>query len=320
MADDVSEKSDHDEGQTPLKDYWSSLQSNISKASKRVKESSHKAAKTASEWGEQQSEKIKSEMERRRAEKEKRHTENMKQVRESLSKDLLPVTAHIPPHVPIPVEEYESLYAQIAELQNECQQQMKLVGEMQALTEELVQREEKDTSTELVVLDQKTPQLLSEREREGLVSEMKNSMDQILLSLGGSVVWAAMLIGIDLYLNTQGYTYQGYSLIVIVWPVGTALWSLFLLGRLAKARTFLPMGWSMRIKTALGIGLATELALLLMNEEMQAITNVWGWSATVALTAFLLSGFFRGIWGTFARLFGLNSGKNLPEIVDITEQ
>ena len=77
-------------------------------------------------------------------------------------------------------------------------------------------------------------------------------------------------------------------MIVIVWPVCTALWSLFLLGRLAKARTFLTMGWSMRIKTALGIGLATELAMLLMNEEMQAITNVWGWSATVALTAFLL--------------------------------
>ncbi|GIS43407.1 MAG: hypothetical protein Ct9H90mP16_04770 [Candidatus Poseidoniales archaeon] len=62
MADDDSERGDGDEGQTPLKDYWSSLQSNISKASKRVKESSHKAAKTASEWGEQQSEKIKSEM------------------------------------------------------------------------------------------------------------------------------------------------------------------------------------------------------------------------------------------------------------------
>ena len=241
MADDVSEKDNDDESQTPLKDYWSSLQTNISKASKRVKESSQKAAKTASEWSEQQSEKLKSEMERRRNEKEKRHTENMNKVRESLSKEILPVTEHIPPQVTISVEEYESLYAQIAELQDECQQQMNLVDEMQALTEELVQREEKDSSTELVVVEHQHPQLLSEREREGLVSEMKNSMDQILLSLGGSVVWAAVLIGIDLYLNSQGFRYQGYSLNVIVWPVGTALWSLFLLGRLAKARTFLTM-------------------------------------------------------------------------------
>ena len=310
---------DGEETQTPLKDYWASLQSNISKASKRVKDSSQKAAKTASEWSNQQSAKIKSEMERRRAEKKKHHNEQMKEVRESLSKEILPVTEHIPPQITISVEEYESLYAQIAELKDECQQQMNLVDEMQALTEELVQREEKDNSTDLVVVEHQQPQLLSERERQGLVSEMKNSMDQILFSLGGSVVWAAMLIGTDLYLNSQGYAYKGYNLNVIVWPVGTALWSLFLLGRLAKARTFLTMGWSMRIKTALGIGLATELAMLLMNEEMQAITNVWGWSATIALTAFLLSGFFRGLGSTFARILGFNSKKKLPEIVDITE-
>ena len=107
---------------------------------------------------------------------------------------------------------------------------------------------------------------------------------------------------------------------MVVWPVGTALWSLFLLSRLAKAGTILSMGWPMRLKTALGIGLATELAMLLMNEEMQAITNVWGWTATVALTVFLLSGLFRGMASSISRMFGFKKRKKTPEIIDITEQ
>jgi len=144
-------------------------------------------------------------------------------------------------------------------------------------------------------------------------------MDQILISLGASVVWAALLLGLDLYLDSLGYMYQGYSLSVIIWPIGTALWSVFILTRLTMARTILSMGWSMRIKTAIGIGLTTELAMILMNEDMQAITNVWGWSATIALTAFLLSGFLRGIGSSFSRIFRLKSTKK-STIIDITEQ
>jgi len=76
----------------------------------------------------------------------------------------------------------------------------------------------------------------------------------------------------------------------------------------------------MRLKTAIGIGLATELAMILMNEEMQAITNVWGWTATTALAAFLLSGFFRGIAASISRILGFKKRRNKPELVDITEQ
>ena len=310
---------DGEETQTPLKDYWASLQSNISKASKRVKESSVSAAKSASEWGADTSQKLREEMDRRRLEKSNIDVDKTEQLRQGLSKEILPVTEHIPPQITIPVEEYDSLQKQITELQEECQHQMNLVEEMQNLTDELVQRESEENTAKLVVIEDEKPMLVADFDTQGLVTEMKNSMDQILISLGASVVWAALLLGLDLYLDSLGYMYQGYSLSVIIWPIGTALWSVFILTRLTMARTILSMGWSMRIKTAIGIGLTTELAMILMNEDMQAITNVWGWSATIALTAFLLSGFLRGIGGSFSRIFRLKSTKK-STIIDITEQ
>lgn len=310
---------DNDETQTPLKDYWASLQSNISKASKRVKQSSVSAAKSASEWGADTSQKLREEMDRRRLEKSNIDMNETEQLRQGLSKDILPVTEHIPPQITIPVEEYDSLKKQITELQKECQNQMNLVEEMQHFTEELVQRNSEEKVAKLVVIEDEKPMLVADFDRQGLVTEMKNSMDQILISLGVSVVWAALLLGLDLYLDSLGYMYQGYSLSVIIWPLGTALWSLFILTRLTMARTILSMEWPMRIKTAVGIGLTTELAMILMNEDMQAITNVWGWSATIALTAFLLSGFLRGIGASFSRIFRLKSGKE-STIIDITDQ
>ena len=67
----------------------------------------------------------------------------------------------------------------------------------------------------------------------------------------------------------------------------------------------MPLG--MRLQTSIGIGLATELAILLTSET-QAITNIWGWIAMVALTVTLLSGLLRGLGSSFSRL--LNFRKN----------
>lgn len=310
---------DGDETQTPLKDYWATLQSNISKASKRVKESSVSAAKSASEWGVDTSQKLREEMDRRRLEKSNIDMGETEKLRQGLSKEILPVTEHIPPQITIPVEEYDSLKKQITELQEQSQHQMNLVEEMQHLTAELVQRDSEDRVAKLVIIEDEKPMIVTDLDRQGLVTEMKSSMDQILISLGVSVVWAALLLGLDLHLDSLGYMYQGYSLSVIIWPIGTAIWSLFILTRLTMARTILSMEWPMRIKTAIGIGLTTELAMILMNEDMQAITNVWGWSATIALTAFLLSGFLRGIGASFSRIFRLKFGKE-STVIDITEQ
>ena len=81
--------------------------------------------------------------------------------------------------------------------------------------------------------------------------------------------------------------------------------TLFLLSSQSKAGTLLSMGWNNRIKTSMGVGLATTLSLMLTDGEMQAITNVWGWAMTIALCAFLLSGFFRGLFSSVRKISNL---------------
>jgi len=47
----------------------------------------------------------------------------------------------------------------------------------------------------------------------------------------------------------------------------------------------------------------------LLSSETVAITNIWGWTGVVALTAMLLSGLVRGLAGTLSRLFKLNGSE-----------
>ena len=136
---------------------------------------------------------------------------------------------------------------------------------------------------------------------ETLTVELSRSMNEILQTLGVSVLFAGILVGLDIYLESSP-TYIGpLSAELLTWPVGTAIWSYYILHRLARTRSFLNMPLGMRIQTSIGVGLATELAMLLSSETV-AITNIWGWTGTVALTAMLLSGLFRGLLGTFARI------------------
>jgi len=139
---------------------------------------------------------------------------------------------------------------------------------------------------------------------DSLVTEISRSMNDVLSTLGVTVFFAGILVGTDIYLESNPYVLGNISLELLIWPVGTGLWSFYILHRLARSRTFLKMPIGMRLQTAIGVGLATELALLL-NSETVAISNIWGWTAAVALTAMLLSGIVRGIGGSFSRLFGI---------------
>ena len=143
---------------------------------------------------------------------------------------------------------------------------------------------------------------------ETLTVELSRSMNDILQTLGVSVIIAGILVAIDFYVESNPMPIGPISAELLIWPVGTAVWSYFVLHRLAKSRTLLSMPLGMRLQTSVGIGLATELAMLLSSETV-AITNIWGWTGVVALTAMLLSGLVRGLAGTLSRLFKINGSE-----------
>ena len=138
-------------------------------------------------------------------------------------------------------------------------------------------------------------------DNEGLKKELSKTINDVIQTLLISVIWAGILAYSSSFTQTNSVDLGGLSLELFIWPVGTGIWGFYILHRLAKSRTFLSMPLGMRLQTSIGIGLATELAILLTSET-QAITNIWGWIAMVALTVTLLSGLLRGLGSSFSRL------------------
>ena len=200
----------------------------------------------------------------------------------------------LPQMVMIPATEHQQLLEEINELQSEIKQ---LEDSLKERGDNLQSIEETSNNS-----SEKSAEGDKYSEEKGLTGEVNRSINQILITLGFSVIWAIALIVISFQLEENDITFSGLGSKAIVWPIGTAVWTIFLLTSQSKAGTLLSMDLKNRIKTSIGVGLATILSLMLTDGEMKAITNIWGWAMTLALCAFLLSGFFRGVFSSLRKI------------------
>ena len=292
-----------DENQESLNDNDSKLNQHLEKiksgleiTGKKVVDGTSKAIDATSKWTSEVANKV--------VEKKEQFIENRQKKREvfveSLREDekfkqILVDNEKLPPMVTIPTEEHEQLIQDIQALEKE-------VEELKIKVQANIELENNDSEIVENPSELETEEDPSDNVERGLGGEVNRSINQILVTLGFSVLWAVILIAIDFQLQDRGFELNGLSTKAVVWPFGTAIWTLFLLSSQSKAGTLLSMNWSNRIKTSIGVGLATTLSLMLTDGEMQAITNVWGWAMTIALCAFLLSGFFRGVFSSMRNL------------------
>lgn len=301
MPDDSQEKVEDD---LPGKNkHLEKLKSGLESAGKYIADSSSKAAQATSKLASSVAENVaarKEEFLENRKVKNEQFIDSLKT--DDKYRSIIVDDEKLPPMVSLTVEEHESILESISDLE----------GEIQNLKNEIKEKEDTISSLEAnqdkISKKKKKPSEKESEDKQGLGQEVGKSFNQILVTLGFSVIWAIILIAIDFQLKDRGFEFSGLNSKAIVWPIGTAIWTLFLLTSQKKAGTLLSMEMNNRIKTSLGVGLATTLSLMLTDGEMQAITNVWGWAMTIALCAFLLSGFFRGLFSSLRNLSRLIPG------------
>jgi len=294
--EDKKEESLNDDN-SKINQHLDKIKSGLETTRKKVVKTSKKAVEVTSKLTSDAVGKVVEKKEKFIEKRQKKREEFVESLREDEKyKQIIADNEKLPQMVSIPVEEYENLVQDIRLLEKKVEDlklQIKSNNiEIESKNSEIVESKTDADSEE-------KNQVKTER---GIGGEVNRSINQILVTLGFSVLWAIILIVIDFQLQDREIELSGMGTKAIVWPFGTAIWALFLLSSQSKAGTLLSMDWSNRIKTSIGVGLVTTLSLMLTDGEMKGITNVWGWAMTIALCAFLLSGFFRGLLSSLRNL------------------
>ena len=279
---------------------FENIKSGAVKTSKIVAENSKIAMDSAARFASEMGGKIAEKKEQMIETRKKQKTEFIESLKEDEKyKQIIVNDEKLPKMVSLPVTEHQELLTKIETLEKE-------VNRLESLVEDDKINVGKTEESDIESPDEE-PKKIGEK---GLSGEVNKSINQILITLGFSVVWAIVLIVTSFQLEQNNITFSGLGSKAIVWPIGTAIWTMFLLTSQSKVGTILSMDMKNRAKTSIGVGLATILSLMLTDGEMRAITNIWGWAMTLALCAFLLSGFIRGVISSFRNISNKMSFSN----------
>jgi len=298
VPDEKSSTSDEDSSK--FEQTLDTIKVGAERSAKAIADASKKAGESVSKFSSEIGAKISEKKDKIVENRKKKKSEFIESLKDDEKyKQIIVDEGKLPKMVSLPVVEHQEMLENIQRLEME-------VKELK-LALQTTSHNESETSTENDVIEYETEpenaEVTKNKQTErGLSGEVGISLNQILITLGVSVLWAIILIVINFQLEERGFELSGLGTKAVVWPVGTAIWTMFLLSSQKKAGTLLSMKLGNRVKTSIGVGLATTLSLMLTDGDMQGITNVWGWTMTAALCAFLLSGFIRGLISSLRKM------------------
>ena len=126
--------------------------------------------------------------------------------------------------------------------------------------------------------------------------------------LGASLLWAVVLFGIGKYSqNEEILLLDSYPLGILTWTLGTTIWVLYILHRLAKVSGLFKIRMIFRIQFSFAIGIFTCLGLLLNEDSLTTVSNLWIWGTVLACGAILGGSMIATAWRLTKGLVGIKS-------------
>ena len=274
-----------------------SLADRINATGSKIAELTSKVSASTKSALSKTNEAVKTAVSNSKARAEARREEKAKKAKEDFSAE--GILDDIPPMVTLP--EFENERMTIVSEQNE--NQVMMLEHMQRLSEriDILERRHKARLEELFNSSQEVEEDdVPEKEIVPIIGTSA-AMVEALHVLGVSIVWIAILIGIDKYGDGNDIVLASvYPLAIFSWSIGSFSWALYLLHRLMKSGIRIPL--LIRLQTSLAVGLITLMGVMLNDDSMGTVSSVWTWGTLVTIVLLMGSSMIATAWRSTKKL------------------
>lgn len=286
----------------------STLSEKLNLTKKRLGILSKKVASSTKSMVENTNNSIKTTISEQKEKRQQKKQEKLAQTKTELSEAGL--LDDVPSMITLP--EFENERMEIASEQNETM--ITIVEEMQRLSERIdhLERRHKAISTNNKKSQQTTTK---EPEQKSEVNTTTSPvMGEVIHLLGASLVWIVVLFGADKFISDRAILIMdSYPAEIPMWGIGAMTWSMYMLSRLGQSSNMLRLPKLLLYQTAAAVGITTSLGLMVYDETMTTVSNIWVWGTVIAIGLLLAASMIASVWQSTKNLVGITDEQ---EIID----
>jgi len=278
-----------------------SMTDKLNLTKQRLSELSQKVAKGTKTMISNTNESIKTTVAKHKEKRNQKAQDKISNAKQEIGQDGL--MDDVPPMVTLP--EFEDEKMEIVAEQNETM--ISIVEEMQRLSERLdsVERRVRNVST---TESKKVKLPIKNDNPTAKKIEPSPVMREVIHLLGASLVWIVVLFGIDKFLSDNAILIvDSYPAEIPIWGIGALTWSYYLLQRLGKSSKALQLPKLLMFQTSIAVGITTTFGLMVNDETMTTVSNVWIWGTVIAVGLLFASSMIASAWTSTKKLVGLKS-------------
>ena len=286
----------------------STLSEKLDMTKKRLAILSKKVASNTKSMLENTNNSIKATISEQKEKRQQKKQDKLTQTKTELSDEGL--LDDVPSMVTLP--EFENERIEIASEQNETM--ITIVEEMQRLSQRIdhLERRHKAISTN----NSKENQVISSQAKPQLDTNTTTSpvMGEVIHLLGASLAWIVVLFGADKFISERAILIMdSYPAEIPIWGIGAMTWSMYMLSRLGQSSNMLRLPKLLLFQTSAAVGITTSLGLMVYDETMTTVSNVWVWGTVIAIGLLLATSMIASVWQSTIKLVGITDEQ---EIID----